>query len=146
MKKLLFLMITLLLMVFIVAPVWADSHKAGGKAAEMLEEGLVTFVEGCETELKSYCEEVAPGEGRLLACLYAHQDKISPQCDHALLDSAIQLDRAISALTYFANICMADLNSYCLDVKPGEGRLIDCLEKNKAKLDKNCAIALEEMK
>ena len=111
-----------------------------------IQEGLETFVEGCEKELTTYCKDVTPGEARILACLYAHQDKISSQCEHALLDSAIQLDRAISALSYFASSCMENLNSYCADVKPGEGRLIECLEKNKSKLDKNCSVALEEMK
>lgn len=146
MRKFILVMVPILMLVFASGPVLADKHQAGGKSAAMLEKSVETFVEGCETELTSFCKDVTPGEGRILACLYAHEDKISPQCDYALLDSAIQLDRAISALTYFANTCMENLKSYCADVKPGEGRLIDCLEKNKGKLDKNCATALEEMK
>jgi Cysteine rich repeat len=37
--------------------------------------------ESCSSELSQYCAEVAPGEGRLLACLYAHGDKLSGQCE-----------------------------------------------------------------
>jgi hypothetical protein len=37
--------------------------------------------EGCNTELARFCAEVTPGEGRLLACLYAHGDKLSGQCE-----------------------------------------------------------------
>ena len=40
--------------------------------------------EGCKAELESYCKQVTPGEGRLLACLYAFEDKLSARCDYAL--------------------------------------------------------------
>ena len=39
---------------------------------------------GCNTELARFCAEVTPGEERLLACLYAHGDKLTKQCDYAL--------------------------------------------------------------
>jgi len=44
-----------------------------GSAAVAADEGsLVDQVkEGCKAELESYCKQVTPGEGRLLACLYA---------------------------------------------------------------------------
>ena len=32
---------------------------------------------GCETEIKDYCSQVTMGEGRMLACFYAHEDKLS---------------------------------------------------------------------
>ena len=41
-------------------------------------------VEGCKTELATHCKGVTPGEGRLLACLYAYEDKLSSRCDYAL--------------------------------------------------------------
>jgi hypothetical protein len=42
-------------------------------------------LDGCNSELAQYCAEVTPGEGRLLACLYAHEDKLSGQCERALM-------------------------------------------------------------
>ncbi|MGB3648599.1 MAG: cysteine rich repeat-containing protein, partial [Desulfobulbales bacterium] len=39
-----------------------------------------TVAKGCEKELTSYCKDVTPGEGRILACLYAHSDKLSGKC------------------------------------------------------------------
>jgi Cysteine rich repeat len=51
---------------------------------------------GCNAELVQHCAEVTPGEGRLLACLYAHGDKLSGQCEFALYDAAARLERAIS--------------------------------------------------
>ena len=43
-----------------------------------------------EAELETYCKDVTPGDGRILACLYAHGDKLSGQCEYALYDAAEQ--------------------------------------------------------
>ena len=111
---------------------------AGGSLVE-------TVAKGCEKELNSYCANVTPGEGRILACLYAHGDKLSGQCEYALYDAAVQLERAVAALSYLANECDADLEQYCASVTPGPGRLIDCLEKNSKKISNRCKQALEDV-
>jgi hypothetical protein len=97
---------------------------------------------GCDKEIKTYCKEVTPGEGRVLACLYAHEDKLSNQCEYALYDAAAQLERAVNALAYAANECRDDLTKYCSDIKPGQGRLLQCIEKNSAKVSSRCKQAL----
>ena len=55
---------------------------------------LETFMQGCKTELENYCKDVTPGEGRVIACIYAHEDKLSDRCENALYDSAQQLENA----------------------------------------------------
>ena len=68
--------------------------------AEAAVKGVIeTVAKGCEKEFKMYCKDVTPGEGRGLACLYAHEDKLSGQCEYALYDAAAQLERALTALT-----------------------------------------------
>jgi len=99
---------------------------------------------GCEKEITAYCKEVTPGEGRVLACLYAHEDKLSGQCEYALYDAMAQLERALTALTYVANECRNDLQLYCGDIKPGEGRLLQCMDKNDAILSKRCKQAMKD--
>jgi hypothetical protein len=99
---------------------------------------------GCDQEITTYCKEVTPGEGRVLACLYAHEDKLSGQCEYALYDAIAQLERALTALTYVANECRDDLTTYCADIKPGEGRLLACLDKNSAKVNKRCTQAMKD--
>lgn len=100
---------------------------------------------GCEAELDSYCEGVTPGEGRILACLYAHGDKLSGQCEYALYDAAARLERAINALTYVANECDADIESFCADVEAGEGRIAQCLNDHAGELSSSCSTALNEV-
>ena len=77
---------------------------------------------------------MTPGEGRILACLYAHSDKLSGKCEFALYDAAAQLERAVAALSYVVNECADDLDQFCRDVAAGEGRLLMCLDKNDQKI------------
>ena len=113
--------------------------------AEIVDQGIIESVaKGCETELKTYCKDVTPGEGRGLACLYAHSDKLSGQCEYALYDAAAQLQRVITALTYVANECRDDLTKFCSNIKPGEGRLLQCIDKNSAKVSSRCKQALKD--
>lgn len=101
--------------------------------------------DGCKHEIDSYCKGVTPGEGRILACLFAYQDKLSNRCEYALYDAAAQLERAIAALTFLVNECRDDLKAYCSDVKPGEGRLINCIDKKMEKVSKRCKQAIKDV-
>ena len=111
-------------------------------AADNLVEIVAT---GCEKELTSYCSNVTPGEGRILACLYAHSDKLSGQCEYALYDAAVQLERYVAALAYLANECDEDLDKFCSGVKMGEGRLLKCLDDNSEKISARCTQALKDV-
>jgi hypothetical protein len=117
---------------------------AGNGYAET--KGPVEIVaDGCKKEIGTYCKEVTPGEGRVLACLYAYEDKLSNRCEYVLYDAAAQLERAIAALTYLANECKDDLKAYCSDIKPGEGRLINCIDKNMEKVSSRCKQAIKDV-
>lgn len=101
-------------------------------------------LEGCKKELETYCKGVTPGEGRILACMYAYSDKLSSKCEYALYDAAAQLERAVAALTFVANECKDDLMKFCADVQVGKGRVLDCLEKNEEKISGRCKSALKD--
>ncbi len=84
---------------------------AGNLSAQ--ESLIETVANGCKTEIETYCKTVTPGEGRMLACLYAYGDKLSGKCEYALYDAAARLERAVAALTYVAKECEADLTANC---------------------------------
>jgi hypothetical protein len=104
-----------------------------------------TVAKGCEAELEKYCSQVTPGQGRGLACLYAYGDKLSSKCEYALYDAAVQLERAVAALSYVANECDADLEKYCASIKPGEGRLLECIEKHDKEVSDRCKNAIKDV-
>lgn len=130
---------TVLTMTLAALPAFAETPQ------KELAGALDTFSQGCQQELTTFCKDVTPGEGRILACLYAFQDKLSPRCEFALYDSISQLDRALTNLAYTTSECRDDLKTLCADVKAGEGRLLDCLNRNGDKLSKRCSTALQDV-
>ncbi len=114
-------------------------------AVDAVDNVIETVDKGCKKELTSYCKHVTPGEGRILACLYAHSDKLTGQCEYALYDAAAQLERFVSALTYLANECDADLEKFCAEIAVGEGRVLKCLDENSSKISARCTQALKDV-
>ena len=110
-----------------------------------VQEALGTFSEGCQKELTTICKDVTPGEGRILACLYAFGDKLSSRCEYALYDSMGQLNRTLNNLSYAINECIDDLETYCSGIEAGEGRLLDCLNRNEGKISSRCNTALKDV-
>ena len=109
-------------------------------------QGLVeTVANGCKMEIEKYCSQVTPGQGRILACLYSHEDKLSAKCEYALYDAAAQLERAVAALSYVANECNEDLDKYCESIEPGKGRLLECLDKHDKQVSKRCKQAIKDV-
>ena len=124
--------------ILMVLVAFAGTASAGSDPVE-------TVLTGCKKELEAYCKGVTPGQGRLLACLYANEDKLSGRCDSALYDAAAQLERAVAALTYLASECRDDLGKLCADIAPGQGRLLNCLQKNEAKVSGRCKQAFQDV-
>lgn len=55
------------------------------QAAEQKLEGLRASIRpGCHAEVTRLCPGVAPGQGRIVACLQAHQTELSPMCKQKL--------------------------------------------------------------
>ena len=106
---------------------------------------LDSVAKGCEQELTTYCKDVTHGSGRIFACLYAYGDKLSNKCEFALYDVSIQLERAITAVSFAIEECADDLDTHCSDVAAGEGRLIECLEKHEQEVSARCKEAFEQV-
>lgn len=115
----------------------------GASFTALADSPVETVANGCATELTDFCGEVTPGNGRALACLYAHGDKLSGQCEYALYDAAAQLEQFVGALSYLVHECADDVNTHCAVVKAGEGRLAQCLLDNKANLTPRCSAAID---
>jgi len=62
------------------------------------------FDKNCEKDLMTYCLNVTPGEGRAVACLYAHSDKISTPCLATLYEEKGEIKNAVdNANTFIAD-------------------------------------------
>ncbi len=108
-------------------------------ATSSAQESVAEMVlNGCKPELVEYCSTVTPGRGRIAACLLAHNDKLSEQCDGMLEVGLVQLSLILSTVSYVVEQCYRDIDKHCEGVVIGGGRLRKCLSNNRDKLAKNC--------
>jgi hypothetical protein len=122
------------------------SFALAGLSGPVAAQGIVeTVQQGCAPEIESFCSQVSPGEGRLLACFYAHEDKLSGQCQYALYSASAQLDQAVSALNYVATQCEDDLMTHCANVQIGEGRVLECLRAHADSVSPACTQAVNDV-
>ena len=114
-------------------------------APAMAQDSLLEYVlTSCEGDIKQYCSQVTPGEGRLLHCAAAHEDKLSGQCSYALYQAASLLEQLAVAIAYVAQSCETEIKTMCGEVKAGEGRIMSCLEGNSESLGDACKKALAD--
>ena len=99
----------------------------------------------CEKDIKTYCSKVEPGDGRLLACLYAHENKISDSCDGAIGDAADQLDWFMDKIRIALATCAPDIQKHCAKVALGGGRVYRCLKGQQANLNKDCSAIVDDV-
>ena len=115
---------------------------AGGAAAQ--EDPIQNAIDACTPEIEAYCSQVTPGGGRILACFYAHEDKLSGRCSWALYEGAAKLEAFTAALNHVASQCWDDVVEHCGEVEMGEGRVASCLLEHKAEVSEACAQAIED--
>lgn len=114
---------------------------ANALAQETLLEHVVA---ACETDLENYCSQVTPGNGRLLHCMAAHEDKISGQCEYAFYQAAALLEQLAVAINYIAQECRTEIETHCSDVELGEGRILACLAEHDEEVGESCKKAVAD--
>jgi len=108
-------------------------------AQDTLVEHLITE---CESDINNYCDQVTPGNGRLLHCMAAHEDKISGQCNYALYQAASLLEQLSAAVSYVAQECQTEIQTLCSETMPGEGRILVCLDRQQEEVGAECKTAI----
>lgn len=97
--------------------------------------GVAYSAEGerpCAEEIAKYCKDVKAGGGRILSCLHEHQKDLSITCSKKLEESKQKIMEAQQA-------CSGDLEKFCKDVQPGQGRILNCLREHVQELSPACS-------
>ena len=97
----------------------------------------------CAKEIKSQCRNVQEGRGRVLACLYSQDKMLAPKCATTVVASTERLVEAINATADLRRACDADAKRHCTVVRPGDGRLVDCLNLYRKTISQACNAALD---
>ena len=114
----------------------------GKTMVEKLNAKIASLEKTCAGDIKKYCRTVTPGEGRMIYCMHAHEDKISPKCMHEVGLAAASLEATLNVLKYGVIACKSEIAGVCGKIQPGQGRVAACLIENKSTASKDCAEAI----
>ena len=144
-SKLLTTFAVLPLLVVLSAGAACAQTSIGKTLLDRLNARVEKLESACANDIKKYCRTVTPGEGRLVYCMQAHEDKISSKCAFELEDAATAIQTAAEALKNGVVACKAEINGVCGKIKPGEGRIATCLLENKSTASAGCADAIAKV-
>ena len=119
----------------------------GKKLSDKLSNSAIMVdikIPSCDADAAILCPGLPLNSQKSFMCLMAYEDNLSIACQLGIVETAMALEMGMMAIDYSIKACEADADKHCLDVEPGEGRIVSCLKKNEAKLDKNCVTVLKE--
>lgn len=133
-----------LLAILSVGPASAQAD-LGKTILERLTARVAKLENACATDIKKYCRTVTPGEGRMIYCMEAHEDKISVKCAFELGEAATSVQAAADALKDAVIACKSEITGVCGKTQPGQGRIAACLLTNKSTASSGCVKALQKI-
>jgi len=101
---------------------------AGDAKAEKIKQA-------CQPDAEKFCKGVKPGEGRIAACLKAHESELVPACQKLI-------GRVGTAAREVHVACKNDVEALCQGIQPGGGRILACLRSHEAELSAPCKAVL----
>ena len=114
----------------------------------MVQESVVArAVKSCAQDIDTDCGHVKPGEGRLMGCLYANDDKISNQCGMALTDASVQFETVAAQASEVIDACETERETFCPTAKWGQGGVVKCLAMQSHTVESvsaGCRLVLEK--
>ena len=124
----------------------ASAQTSLGKSiVEKLGTKITKLENACASDIKKYCKSVTPGEGRMIHCMQAHEDKIKPKCAYELTETAGSVQATSDLLRDGVIACKAEIAGVCGKTQPGQGRIAACLIENKSTASKGCADAIQKL-
>jgi Cysteine rich repeat len=106
---------------------------------------ILKVEKACASDIRKYCRNVTPGEGRIVHCMQAYEDKISDKCAYELGETKASVEASANVLKDALNACKPEINGVCGKTPPGKGRVAACLIANKATASKDCADYIQKV-
>jgi len=114
-------------------------------------DGDISTTTVCENDVKFFCRNIKPGEGRLVACLTNQLNeedkgsvlgrKVSEPCKGEVRDFKIDRAENINKDVKLAVACKSDVEKFCNDsnIYPEPGAVLTCLREVQDKLTPMCS-------
>ncbi len=128
---------------FISSTAMAEDEKLADKLSKTAI-AVNIEINSCDADAAIFCPGLPLNSQKSFMCLMAYEDNLSLACELGIVEAAIALEMGMIAIDYSIKACEADADKYCLNVEPGEGRIVSCLRANEARLTKECTTALKQ--
>ena len=105
---------------------------------------ITSSMHGCDADIRAHCLGLDQNATKVFMCLMAYEDQLSPVCRKGVLETAMTIKAGSEAIDYSLSACETDVDAYCHDVQPGEGRVLGCIKANEPSISKACMAALKD--
>ena len=89
----------------------------------------------CREDAAKLCKDVKPGRGAIARCLKEHQSELSPACKDNMAKAKA---KAREKAKEVKEACKDDAKKLCEGIKPGHGKIIQCLKQHESDLSPAC--------
>jgi hypothetical protein len=89
------------------------SVSAQSNARERLASAVEMVEAACAADIDKFCPNITRGEGRVIVCMQAHDDKLSRRCQFAVYAVSRGLNRALDRVERIADACWSDIEAHC---------------------------------
>jgi len=73
---------------------WGTIASAQTQVPQEMRSKAISLAQVCRADYERHCHDIQPGGGRVLGCLSANAEKLSPACQNALPDARALASRA----------------------------------------------------
>ena len=114
---------------------FGDLSSACQQEIQQIQNRSAEITQACVTDLWQYCQNVAPGAGRLQVCLLSRWDNLSSTCR----DTVSEISQKAQGMQDY---CADDIERLCYGIRPGGGQLYLCLKAQESQVSVQCRSVL----
>eukprot|EP00899_Mesostigma_viride_P022799 jgi/Mesvir1/3703/Mv14989-RA.1 len=85
------------------------------------------LADACYEDRTRLCENIAPGNARVIRCLQDLRDQLSYECRATLFDQEVRMAEDIDFQFPMKQACQKEIGTFCKGVPHGHARVIACL-------------------
>ena len=104
-----------------------------GTPAIAQQRAIAALKKACGGDIKTLCQDVKPGGGRIKDCIKSHFGDLKEGCQ-----------AEVTKVATAAKACVEDFKKNCPGVKPRRGRIEACMKEHVADLSDACKDLLSE--
>jgi hypothetical protein len=91
----------------------------------------------CAADAAKLCKGVQQGQGRVAQCLKEHANELSPACKE-------NIEKVKEKVQELKEACKDDSAKLCKGMRPGGGRILQCLKQHEGELSPACKAKLNQ--